>query len=57
MAAMLPMEVGAVAPAPITFPYAFPKGGDYRIWVQVKRGGRILTGAFDASVAQSSTDD
>jgi len=32
----------------VTFPY--PKPGHYRIWVQVKRGSRILTGAFDASV-------
>ena len=30
----------------IRFPYAFPKPGKYHMWVQVKHGGRILTGAF-----------
>ena len=35
----------------ITFPYAFPKPGAYRLWVQVKVNGRILTGVFDLSIA------
>lgn len=34
----------------VIFPYAFPKAGNYRVWLQVKREDRILTGVFDAKV-------
>ncbi|OZI07765.1 hypothetical protein BWI93_12910 [Siphonobacter sp. BAB-5385] len=34
----------------LSIPYAFPQSGAYRIWVQVKRENRVLTGVFDAKV-------
>ncbi|HXW62696.1 MAG TPA: hypothetical protein VEJ45_08860 [Candidatus Acidoferrales bacterium] len=37
-------------PAELSFPYGFPKPGLYRIFVQVKRKGRVETGVFDAKV-------
>jgi len=40
--------------AVVEFPYAFPKPGSYRLFVQVKRGGRILTGAFAIPVVDSA---
>jgi hypothetical protein len=43
---MMPLE-GDVA-----IPYAFPKAGPFRMWVQMKREGKVRTAAFDADVGQ-----
>jgi hypothetical protein len=44
------MMMQAGLPAEVSFPYGFPKPGAYRIIVQVKRAGEVLTGSFDAKV-------
>lgn len=48
----LPMDHGAMnaIPAEVSFPYAFPQPGDYRLFVQMKRHGQIETGVFDTHV-------
>lgn len=45
----MPMAGSAIDPE-VSFPYGFPKAGEYRIFVQVKRAGQIETGVFDAHV-------
>jgi len=34
----------------LSFPYAFPKPGIYRLWLQTKTAGKILTGGFQVSI-------
>jgi hypothetical protein len=34
----------------VSFPYAFPEKGNYRIWIQVKIDGQLVNGAFDVEV-------
>lgn len=48
-----PFEVVCGLPARpdvISFPYEFPKPGNYRVWVQVKIDGQVHTGVFDTRV-------
>ena len=35
----------------LAIPFAFPKAGKYRLWVQIKRGGRVMTGAYDLVIS------
>ena len=49
----MPMEMGQhnePISSTVEFPYGFPSAGRYRIFVQMKHGTTIETGAFDAMV-------
>lgn len=37
----------------VGIPFAFPKAGAYRVWVQVKRDGQVRTAAFDVDVRET----
>jgi hypothetical protein len=50
------MDAHAMMPngGSLQFPFAFPEAGRYRIWVQVRRAGRVETAAFEATVSPAS---
>jgi len=50
MSMPMPMPESGPLPPEVRFPYGFPRAGEYRIFVQIKRAGRIETGVFDAQV-------
>ncbi len=43
-------QSATVLPNEVSFPYGFPTPGRYRIFIQMKHGDTIETGAFDAAV-------
>jgi hypothetical protein len=47
----MPGMAATALPSEVTFPYGFPQAGQYRLFVQVKRAGRIETAVFDTNVA------
>jgi len=50
MSMAMPMADSGPIPPEVRFPYGFPRAGEYRIFVQIKRAGRVETGVFDARV-------
>jgi hypothetical protein len=40
----------AIGESEVSIPYAFPRAGRYRVWIQMQRAGQVVTGAFDADV-------
>ena len=49
--AMMGMHQTTIGSA-VSFPYGVPTPGHYRIFVQLKRAGKVETGAFDLTVSQ-----
>ena len=44
-----PTAANALPPT-VSFPYGFPREGDYRLFIQIKRGSSVQTGVFDVHV-------
>jgi hypothetical protein len=45
------MQHDAAMGPEISFPYGFPQPGDYRLFLQIKRGGKVQTAVFDVHVS------
>jgi len=47
---MAVMDMASAPQSEVAFPFGFPSAGSYRIFVQMKHGGVVETGAFDLLV-------
>lgn len=56
-AEMSQMHQATISSNIVSFPYAFPKPGDYRIWVQIRHNGQVQTGAFAMRVPADTKDN
>jgi len=52
---MPPLRNGVAVDDSLHFPYAFPEPGNYTVWVQVKRLGRVQTSAFRVAVVPATS--
>jgi hypothetical protein len=48
---MAGMQHDAAIVPDISFPYGFPQPGDYRLFLQIKRAGKVQTAVFDVHVS------
>ncbi len=48
------MQPHASHATPLAFPFVFPSAGAYRVFVQIKRAGRVETAAFDVTVPDAA---